>query len=1712
MTQQDALAQLAALYGIASEYHDIWGNLRHTGEATQRALLNAMGVVLDGDLSNILAEHEARPWRSVLPPVWVARAADGAPAVPVVFPSDYGAADYRWILAREDGRREEGLFQPAGLESAGSHQMDGEQYQRGLLRLPACPQPGYHRLMVRAPDSAETSMQLIVVPATSYQPAAVAAGVRVYGPALQLYGVRSQRNWGIGDFTDLRLMVELAGESGMDIIGLNPLHALFPGNPAHASPYSPSSRLFLNILYLDVEAVADFAECEEARAMVADEVFQARLRALRSEELVDYPQIMMAKQALLTRLYRHFRERHLRGNTRRARQFRLFQAEGGERLERHALFEALQAHFQAQDAGVWGWPVWPAAYRDPSAPAVAAFAQEHVEQIEYYEYLQWLANQQLDAAGKASQTYGLGVGLYGDLAVSVDRGGAEAWANQDCYALGASVGAPPDDFNLNGQDWGLPPWIPARLRETAYAPFIATLRANMRNMGALRIDHVMGLMRLFWIPRDHGDGAAAGAYVSYPFDDLLGILMLESQRNRCLIIGEDLGTVPDSLREPLQHAGILSYRVLFFSRDEQGGFMPPADYPMQSLVTVTTHDLPTLRGYWDGRDIDLRAALGLFPDDGVRQQQVIARAHGRAALLLALEREALLDERNSVHPVANPDMSVDLTIAIYRFMARTPAQVMMLHLDDIFGQMEQVNLPGAGSDLYPSWRRRLTVNLEEWRDDARVKRMLEAMAVERAKTGPDVSQPNEMPQTAVPRIPLSTYRLQFNRDFTFNQAREIVPYLSALGISHLYASPYLKARPGSQHGYDIIDHNTLNPEIGTYQEFEQLCATLAQHGMGQVLDVVPNHMGVQGGDNAWWLDVLENGQASAHAGFFDIDWAPTKAGLHGKVLLPVLGNRYGAVLDNGELQLRFDAQRGEFVIYYYEHHFPVDPAEYPHILAYRMDILTNRLGQDHPLLMEYQSLVTAFRNLPPRDEGLPERQVERRRDKEVYKRHLAGLTERSPDIAWFLEQNLQLFNGTAGEASSFDQLHHLIEAQAYRLAFWRVASDEINYRRFFDINDLAGLRMENDEVFDATHQLLLRLVQEGKLDGLRLDHPDGLYDPQAYFSKLVEQCNRVGHAPYLVVEKILAVHESLRADWPVHGTTGYEFTNLLNGLFVATGAAERMERLYNGFIGVHVNFNDLLYDSKKLIMKTALSGELNVLANLLSKIAEADRQTCDYTLNGLRAALAEIVACFPVYRGYISAREVAPQDRRNVDRAIAEAKRRSTAADTSIFDFLHDVLTLAAAAGKASAYSAQVLAFAMKFQQFTSPVMAKGLEDTSAYIYHRLLSLNEVGGDPRQFGVTRTAFHRANQVRAADWPHAMLTTSTHDTKRSEDMRARLNVLSEIPAAWRLALRHWSHANRGLKRTVDGMLVPTPNDEYFIYQTLLGIWPPGAPDINEMTRFGARVTAYLVKAIREAKVHTSWVNPNAAYEDAVVAFAEALINVPPENAFLTDFLPFQRRVARLGMFNSLSQTLIKLTVPGMPDIYQGCEIWDFSLVDPDNRRPVDFERRQAMLDVLQALARQPLQQRKAGVRALCDTLEDGQTKLLLIRSALALRAHRPEVFQQGKYLPLVAKGERAAHVCAYARIAGGHVVITVAPRFFARLLGEDHVLPLGNGVWGDTVVELPPDLRDHQYTCAFTGTVLMPHQQQSRWVLPVAQVLAEFPVGLMAGEAARSGTG
>lgn len=1700
----DPLAQLAAHCGIAGDYADIWGKRHPTTEATRRALLAAMHLPPEADPAALLRAMEEENWCRPLPPVLVVRENEDI-RLPLTLPQQLCAQNWRWTLSLEDGEMRSGEFRPIDLPQLEARQ--SKNRVRNELALPSVERIGYHRLELERCEgndngnAGELGLTLIVVPTTCYQPEAVQAEGRVWGPTVQLYGVRSQRNWGIGDFTDLRLLVEQTADMGGGIVGVNPLHALFPDDPAHASPYSPSQRCFVDVLYIDVEALPEFHEYAAARERVAQPEFQAELRRLRAAELVDYPAVAAAKFAILDLLWEHFRAQHLAHDSERARGFLRFRNEQGSVLERHARFEALQAHWRAENPQVWGWPAWPAEYRDPDGAAVAAFAREHADRVACHAWLQWLADEQLAAVGRRSWQRGLGVGLYQDLAVSTHPGGAEAWSWQNVVATGAYTGAPPDEINLLGQDWGLPPFVPHRLRAAAYAPFIDVLRANMRHAGALRIDHAMGLMRVFWVPA--GQPASEGTYVQYPFADLLGIVALESQRNRCLVIGEDLGTVPEGFRPRLAEAGVLSYRPFFFAREADGTFSPPAAYPRQALVAVSTHDLPTLRGFWKGSDLDVRSALQLFPSDELRDRMVIERAQERARLLVALEREQLLPAEASVHPVAVPDITPPLVEALHAFLARTPAQILMVQAEDVLGLTEQPNLPGTQDHQHPNWRRRLPLPLEEWHGDSRFAGVAAAICRER---GSALTPHDALLQGREPLIPRATYRLQFNRDFNFAAATDLVPYLAALGISHCYASPYLKARPGSSHGYDIVDHTALNPEIGGAEDFERFVAALREHGMHQILDVVPNHMGVMGADNAWWLDVLENGPASAYGRYFDIDWEPLKPELRGKVLLPLLGDHYGSVLQRGELALAFDAGSGEFSLHYYQHRLPVDPATYPLIIGQHIDQLEKQPDCEHPHAVELQTLMTAFGRLPGRLDTQPARSSERRRDKEVHKRHLASLHAASPAIARHIDANVAELNGRPGDPASFDALHALIRAQGYRLAYWRVAADEINYRRFFDINDLAALRMEDDAVFEATHRFVLDLLAQGKLDGLRIDHPDGLSDPGRYFHRLQERAG--GRRPtdppalaiYLVIEKILAEHERLPDDWPVHGATGYRFANLANGLLIDGQAEAKLTRIYADFIGRHEDFEQVVYLSKRLIMRTALSSELNVLANRLAQIAAASRDTCDFTLQGLRDALMEVAACFPVYRSYVADGRLGEDDRRHIEWAVAVAKKRSPVADISIFDFVRAALTLDIAQGRGAAFREKVRAFAMKFQQFSAPVMAKGLEDTAFYRYHRLISLNDVGGDPRRFGVSVAAYHAATRARASAWPHNLLATSTHDSKRSEDVRARIDVLSELPAEWKLKLRRWSRLNRARKREFDGRMMPSRNDEYLIYQTLLGVWPLTAPDAATLDELRQRVEGALVKAVREAKVDSNWINIDADYEAALAAFIQALLVPGEKNLFLADFAPFAARVARHGLFNSLALTLLKLASPGVPDLYQGCELWQFNLVDPDNRRPVDYASRRQLLEDIRRLDEGQPETLPTRLRPLLDDMADGRVKLYTIWRVLALRREAEALFRDGDYLPLAVAGPLADHVCAFVRRHDGLALIAVVPRLTVALLADMHPLPCGAAVWQDTAIELPDDLATRSWRNVLSGERHAPGT-----TLPLAAIFASFPVALLVTE-------
>lgn len=1005
-------------------------------------------------------------------------------------------------------------------------------------------------------------------------------------------------------------------------------------------------------------------------------------------------------------------------------------------------------------------------------------------------------------------------------------------------------------------------------------------------------------------------------------------------------------------------------------------------------------------------------------------------------------------------------------------------------------------------------------------------------------------------------IPSATYRLQFQGQFTFRDAQGLISYLHDLGISDIYAAPILKPREGSQHGYDITDHGQLNPALGTSEDFDALIDTLQQYEMGLVLDMVPNHMGIDDPGNSWWMDVLENGPSSVYANYFDIDWAPVKPELRNKVLLPVLGDQYGNVLERGELQLTY--QDGVFWLYYYEHVFPISPCSYKYILGHKQGELSGQLGEDHEYVLEWASIMTAIGYLPGRDVVEPEKVAERNREKEVIKRRIDSLYQESTHVRDLIDSSVQHFNGVAGEPQSFDLLDMLISDQAYRLSYWRVATEEINYRRFFDINDLAAIRVEEPEVFLAVHDLIIALLASGKARGLRIDHPDGLWDPADYFGRLqityiarciaqrlvaestdeepltdeeldkvtqevtrwfTQQTRKQGYRPeqlplYVVVEKILSDREKLPTDWAVHGTTGYDFLHKLTGIFVDRNNQSAFNKLYSTFIGREIHFEDLVNRCKKMIMLVSLAGQVNEISHQLESIAEKNRKYRDFTLNGLTFALREVIAGLPVYRTYITGpKGIDRQDRQHVRAAVREARRRNPRTAVSVFEFLHDTLVLDNIKTFRKEDHEQVTEVVMEMQQLTSPVMAKGLEDTAFYVYARLVSLNEVGGHPEHFGTLMSDFHNDNLERLQRHPQSMLTSSTHDTKRSEDVRARINVLSEMPNEWRAVINRWARMNAARKTAVDGMQAPDRNDEYMFYQNLIGVWNEEVPGTPEFAQFRSRVARYMEKATREAKVHTSWVNPNEEYDTAMQQFVERVLDDSGRNNFLKDAAAFRRHIAFFGRLNSLAQTLIKLTAPGVPDIYQGADLWDYSLVDPDNRRPVDYQLRAWLLSQLKRRVLQADGNLVPLARELLDDSLDGRVKLYLIFRTLNFRRDNAELFLTGDYRPLEAVGERQEHVCVFARLLpdaqkeGVGEMVVVVPRLVYGLTGGTEQMPLGSKIWQDTQILLPHAAAGQAYRNLFTGEVIRVEREEGAeaGVLALATIFAHFPAVLLVRE-------
>ena len=935
------------------------------------------------------------------------------------------------------------------------------------------------------------------------------------------------------------------------------------------------------------------------------------------------------------------------------------------------------------------------------------------------------------------------------------------------------------------------------------------------------------------------------------------------------------------------------------------------------------------------------------------------------------------------------------------------------------------------------------------------------------------------------RIPIATYRIQFTPEFGFAAAKAIVPYLDQLGVTDIYASPISQARTGSLHGYDVVDPNKINPELGSVEEFEALIDEVRRHNMGWLQDIVPNHMAYDG-QNKMLMDVLENGQGSPYSDYFDIDWNYPFETMQDKLLAPFLGGFYGECLENGDIKLGYD--ESGLHIHYHSLSFPAHIESYSTVFANGVGVLRRRLGARHPDFIKLLGVLYTLKNLPPKEE------IRERADQIAFVKSLLWeLYTTSAEIKEFIDSNVAKFNGTEGEPASFDLLDRFLAEQHYRLSFWKVAAEELNYRRFFNINELISMRVEEEKVFRHTHELIFRLAREGKLTGLRIDHIDGLYDPLRYLERIKQELPDI----YLTVEKILALDEDLPPDWPLEGTTGYEFLNYAAGIFCSRKNKSNFTEIYRRFSGVAVSCHQMAYEKKRLIIGKYMAGDIDGLARLLKRISSRDRHAADFTLYGLRRALVEVLTFFPVYRSYVSQENFSDSDRHYLSEAIRKAKESNPGLILEL-KFIERFLLLQFAT-QSDEEKADWIHFVMRLQQLTGPLMAKGFEDTTFYVYNRLLALNEVGGDPDRFGVSVQEFHRFNSRRRERWPSSMNATATHDTKRGEDARARISVLSEIPEPWEQLLKDWSRINRGKKSIVRGEEMPDRNDEYFLYQALLGAFPLQGREEGD---FLERLKAYIIKSVREAKVHTEWLKPDIAYEEAYLRFVDEILNPADSNPFPAELAAGVERIAFYGLINSLSGTALKMAAPGVPDFYQGTELWDFSFVDPDNRRAVDYESRRRILDDIKARESKNL---LALVQELLATWEDGRVKLYLTYKMLGFRREHKDLFLEGEYVPLQASGGVEEHVFAFARQRGSEWVILVVPRLVSEIAAAGTLSSFAQA-WGSAAISLP-ELAPDVWRSVLTGENLATSSSAQAKALPLRDLFAHFPVALLSAERA-----
>jgi (1->4)-alpha-D-glucan 1-alpha-D-glucosylmutase len=1567
--KDDAVRDLARRAGIDVEWENFAGEARKVSPEALGRILKALGLPCDrqSEFDESRRRLESVFGSRAAPPLITASSGEPIP-LPGLDPEATQAN-----LVREDGTSEAvTLFR-------------GED---GAPMLGPVSEPGYHQL--RLPDR---DITLAVAPTRCFTAEDVAPGRRLWGLTAQIYGLRRKGDGGIGDMSAVAALARGAARHGADAVAISPAHAGFAADPGRYSPYAPSSRLFFNPLYADPVAV--FGEHRVKQALAAAGLAEQWTRS-EAMPLIDWAAAGGAKLVLFRRLFEDFVSTDLSQRSRLADDLGQFRKSGGDALERHARFELLHAARVNDDPTAWNWRSWPAAWQDPSSTAVDQLVAGNDKELLFHVFLQWLAERSIAAAQSEARSAAMRIGLIADLAVGMDSAGSHAWSRPSDVLVGLNIGAPPDLLNIHGQDWGLTTFSPHALTANGFAPFLATLRAAMRHTGGVRIDHVMALRRLWLIPE--GASAADGAYLVYPIEDLLRLIRLESHRNRAIVIGEDLGTVPPGFQSRLGRSGIYGMRVMWFERSAEG-FKPSEDWSAQAVAMTTTHDLQTVAGWWHGADIDTRRRIGRLSEDEYRKEKSEREADRRALW------NAFRETGAAVSPPPPPASTSPAVDAAVRFVAATPSHLAMLPLEDALGLEEQPNLPTT-VDEHPNWRRRYPIAADAMFDHPQAQARARWLDARRRR------QPIGVP-------PRATMRFQFHKGFTFEDAVALVPYLQALHVSHVYASPILTARAGSIHGYDVVDPTRVNPELGGEEGLLRLVAALRAAGIGIIVDIVPNHVAVGGGDNAWWLDLLANGRDSRYARFFDVDWQSDDPTLVGKVLVPLLGRPYAETLAAGEITLE-RVEDGRCVAKYFHHVFPI-------------------AATDHELV--------------------------------------AGAS-----VGMF-DPHTQ-----AGSAN----LHELLERQHFRLAWWRTADDEINWRRFFDVNELAGLRIEDDEVFEAVHATLFRLYREGVIDGFRIDHVDGLTDPRRYCMRLRERLDalagqRPGGVPggpaYLVVEKILGPGEQLPDDWGCDGTTGYDFMNEISALLHDPEGVAALARFWGSISGRTAEFEIEETASRRETLNRSFSAQLEAAVKALHHLARSDLATRDVSRSSIRRALVELLAHMRIYRTYPAA-SGGSRPSSHFQRAVEAASDACLGRDRDTLQKLagwlgSDVLAPALR-------PAQAVALA-RFQQLSAPLAAKAVEDTAFYRYGPLLSRADVGFDPSRFGDLPETFHANARARLEQFPDAMLATATHDHKRGEDVRARLAVLSEMADEWQTALESWLVRSASLCRIVDGERAPSPGEAAMLFQTMVGAWPlellPG--DAAHGTAYAERLALWQQKALREAKLTTSWQAPNERYEAAAREFVMRIFADDTAAALLDEIATFARRLARPGALNSLTQTLLKLTSPGVPDIYQGTEFWDLSLVDPDNRRPVDYSARIA------ALPPPPVAQ-------LTPHWRDGRIKQAFIARILSLRRSAPRLFARGDYVPIAADGPLADRIVAFARRGDDLISVTIACRTMSQYLVPGDALGISKSAWKGTRLRLPDACVNVRLRDQLTGSGYLFREAS----IPIDGILGELPFALL----------